>query len=116
MTYKIETPNKLYKGITEGVPFSQGVGQTDDKNVRNVLVNDYGYEDITEDLEDLGTTLETTEPESEETVEDITEDQGLSALTVSELKELAKDKGLTHYSKLNHSELIDLIEKAATKQ
>jgi hypothetical protein len=46
--YTIKTPNELYNGVTEGVPFAKGIGQTDEENVRNVLVNDYGYEDITE--------------------------------------------------------------------
>jgi hypothetical protein len=46
--FSIKTPNEIYNGVTEGVPFASGIGQTDDENVRNVLVNDYGYEDITE--------------------------------------------------------------------
>ena len=46
--YKLKTPNEQYNGVTEGVPFSKGVGQTDNKNIRNILVNDYKYEDITD--------------------------------------------------------------------
>lgn len=42
--YKIKTPNDRYNGVTEGVAFVNGVGETDDENVKNVLVNDYGYE------------------------------------------------------------------------
>ncbi|MGM0904259.1 MAG: hypothetical protein ACQEXB_24545 [Bacillota bacterium] len=43
MKYKIITPNPLYNGVTEGVPFASGVGHTDDENVKNSLVNNYGY-------------------------------------------------------------------------
>jgi hypothetical protein len=50
--YRIETPNKQYHGITEGVPFSEGVGETNDVNVRNVLVNDFGYKDVTKHAEE----------------------------------------------------------------
>jgi hypothetical protein len=41
--YKILTPNTQYNGVTEGVPFASGVGYTDDENVKNKLVNNYGY-------------------------------------------------------------------------
>jgi hypothetical protein len=41
--YKIEVPNKMYNGITEGVPFVDGFGETDDENIKNVLINDFGY-------------------------------------------------------------------------
>lgn len=47
MEYVIKTPNEFYAGVTEGVKFESGVGKTSDKNVRNVLVNDYGYKDET---------------------------------------------------------------------
>lgn len=47
MAYVIESPNKLYNGVTEGVKFENGVGKTEEKSVRDVLVNDYGYTDIT---------------------------------------------------------------------
>jgi len=39
-------------------------------------------------------------------------DQDLNDLTVSELKAMAKDKGLEGYSSLKKAELIELIEKA----
>ncbi|KTS84476.1 hypothetical protein NS115_03885 [Paenibacillus jamilae] len=47
MTYVIEAPNKMYGGYTHGVRFENGVGETDDKTVRDVLVDDFGYEDVT---------------------------------------------------------------------
>lgn len=43
MKYKILTPNKQYDGVTEGVAFAAGVGYTDDENIKNKLVNNYGY-------------------------------------------------------------------------
>jgi hypothetical protein len=43
LKYKILTPNALYNGVTEGVAFAAGVGYTDDENVKNKLVNNYGY-------------------------------------------------------------------------
>lgn len=49
MRFKIKTPNPLYNGVTEGVPFANGIGHTDDENVKNILVNDYGYELVTEE-------------------------------------------------------------------
>jgi hypothetical protein len=41
--YKILTPNEQYNGVTEGVAFAAGVGYTDDEDIKNVLVNNYGY-------------------------------------------------------------------------
>lgn len=43
MKFKIITPNQQYNGVTEGVPFASGVGYTDDENIKNKLVNNYGY-------------------------------------------------------------------------
>lgn len=43
MKYKIITPNAIYNGVTEGVPFANGVGHTDNEATKNILVNDYGY-------------------------------------------------------------------------
>lgn len=89
MTYKLKTPNSLYSGVTEGVPFSQGLGQTEDENTRNILVNDYKYEDITP------------EPEKEKTIEE---------MTVPELKDKAKELGFEGFSNLKKEELLALIK------
>jgi hypothetical protein len=43
LKYKILTPNTQYNGVTEGVAFADGVGHTDDENIKNKLVNNYGY-------------------------------------------------------------------------
>lgn len=49
--FLIKTPNEKYNGITEGVPFVNGQAKVEDEAVRNVLVNDYGYADVTEKAE-----------------------------------------------------------------
>jgi hypothetical protein len=48
LSFKIKTPNDRYNGVTEGVAFANGVGETDDENVKNVLINDYGYSVVEE--------------------------------------------------------------------
>lgn len=47
--YTIKTPNPNYNGITEGVAFVNGVARVEDEITRNVLVNNYGYIDATEE-------------------------------------------------------------------
>lgn len=41
--YKIKTPNPNYNGTTAQVRFLNGIGETTDEQVKNELVNDYGY-------------------------------------------------------------------------
>ena len=41
--YTIQTPNPFYNGKTHGVSFEKGIGTTKDENVKNILVNDFGY-------------------------------------------------------------------------
>lgn len=119
-TYKIETPNKLYKGITEGVPFSKGIGFTDCKDTRNILVNDYKYKDVTdysqheEKAQEAGkTTAKSSEgaARAQEFLVDTGHETDLEALKVSDLKEIVKDMGLSNYSELKKEELIALIQE-----
>lgn len=42
--YKIKTPNPYYSGKTYDVIFNKGIGLTENENVKNILVNDFGYE------------------------------------------------------------------------
>lgn len=108
--YTIKTPNKKYSGVTEGVAFADGVGKTDCKITRNVLVNDYKYTDATDysELKDqaksVGETTKITATIAGNNIED---------LSVKELKQVAKDLGLSKYSELNKEELIKLIESAS---
>jgi hypothetical protein len=48
LAYTIKTPNEKYNGVTEGVGFVNGVAKVEDKQLRDVLVNNYGYSDVTE--------------------------------------------------------------------
>jgi hypothetical protein len=47
MKYIIETPSKIYNGTTAGLRFTNGRAETDSKEIRDVLVNDFGYADVT---------------------------------------------------------------------
>lgn len=49
MKYKIKAPNGEWSGIANGVLFRNGLGETDDLDVRNRLINVYGYSDVTEE-------------------------------------------------------------------
>lgn len=42
--FKIKTPNPYYYGKTMDVGFKNGYGYTDNEEVKNILINDYGYE------------------------------------------------------------------------
>ncbi len=122
MQYTLKTPNHLYSGVTEGVPFSQGIGKTDDVNVRNVLVNDYKYEDVSTDYSEfqdvtkkVGETTEKTIKEVQDSHKNLLETAegfNIEDLTVPQLKDIAKDLSLTNYSKMTKEELIGLISNA----
>lgn len=87
--YILKTPNKQYNGVTEGVAFSKGIGQTDNSNIRNILVNDYGYVDVTPELK---------------------KEKEIDEMTVPELKEKAKSLDLEGFSNLKRDELVALIK------
>lgn len=50
-TYLIKTPNKFYSGVTAGVSFVNGEGETTDPIVKNQLEKEFGYE-VTEKKEE----------------------------------------------------------------
>lgn len=89
--YRILAPNKEYTGISAGVSFSNGEGYTEDKWLVDWFENK-GYKVIKEDVE---------EDKEEGTLEN---------LTVKELKELAKSKGIEGYSDMKKEELIKALE------
>ncbi|MCA1027340.1 hypothetical protein LCM23_14665 [Cytobacillus kochii] len=41
--YNIKTPNGFYNGTTYGVKFINGIGKTDNEQVKNILINDFKY-------------------------------------------------------------------------
>lgn len=122
MIYVIKTPNPLYNGVTEGVQFENGIGKTDHLNIRNILVNDYGYEDVTEyENQDKQENVNdgTDNDDQQENLNDSSEKENpeensldLEELTVDQLKEIAKNSGLSNYSKLKRDELIELINNS----
>ncbi|MBE6058234.1 Rho termination factor N-terminal domain-containing protein [Clostridium sp.] len=93
--YKILAPNKEYTGISASVSFIKGEGITEDKWLVDWFKNK-GYEVINEDVE--------------EDVEEDKEEGTSENLTVKELKELAKSKGIEGYSDMKKEELIKALE------
>jgi hypothetical protein len=49
MKYKIATPNTDWNGLVLGVTFTNGIGETDSEEIRDLLVNVHGYRDVTEE-------------------------------------------------------------------
>jgi len=52
--YKIKTPNHNYNGVTYGVKFTNGLGETDSEEIKNILIYDFGYELVHSDTEVKG--------------------------------------------------------------
>ncbi|SHI90192.1 Rho termination factor, N-terminal domain [Clostridium amylolyticum] len=82
--YKILAPNKEYTGLSAGVSFINGEAETENEWLVDWFRNK-GYE-VTK------------------------EEQRIEELTVKELKELAKDKGIEGYSDMKKDELIKVLE------
>ena len=87
--FRITIPtNKRYTGVVAGVPFSNGEGKTKDSWKADWFKeNKYKVEEIKEDKS-----------------EDYTK------LKVDQLKEIAKEKGITGYSEMNKDDLITAIQ------
>ncbi|HHV39118.1 MAG TPA: hypothetical protein GXX70_06490 [Tepidimicrobium sp.] len=80
---KIYAPNKGYAGVTAGVSFSNGVGETEDKWLIQWFKNK-GYK--------------------------VVEEKKLEELTVAELRKMAAEKGIEGYSDMRKAELIKTLE------
>ena len=84
---KIYSPNKRYTGVIAGVSFTNGVGETNNDWLKQWFA-EKGY-----------------------TVEDeIKQPKTFDEMTLSELKESAKEKGLKGYSVLKKSELLEALK------
>ncbi|KYD30055.1 hypothetical protein [Geobacillus sp. B4113_201601] len=49
--YKIKTPNENYNGVTYGIKFTNGLGETDSEEIKNILIHDFGYELVYSDTQ-----------------------------------------------------------------
>ena len=87
---KIYAPNKGYTGKVAGVSFNFGVAITDNRRMIDWFI-EKGYKVVHEE-------------KTEQVIEENFEDK-----TVSELKDMARGKGLTGFSRLNKGELIELL-------
>jgi hypothetical protein len=93
MEYKITTPEEGYTGIIAGVSFANGEGETENNWLADWFTEKgYGVAEIAEG------------EIKEETI-------NLSKLSVKELKDLAKEKGIQGYSSLGKEELIKALEE-----
>lgn len=80
---KIYAPNKDYAGEIAGIPFFNGVGETNDKWAIQWF-EEKGYK--------------------------VAEESKLEDLTVSELRKMAAEKGIEGYSDMRKAELIKTLE------
>lgn len=86
---KIYAPNKRYTGVSAGVSFLNGVGETEDKWLINWFKS-------------KGYIIEEQEQDEDEI--------NLEELTVDELRQIAKDRKVEGYSKMKKEELIEALE------
>jgi len=94
--YKIKTPNPHYNGITNGIKFNNGIGETDSEIVKNILVNEFKYTLILDEKED----------NNKEDEKDIDYD----TMSYNDLKSLASDKGINTHG-MKKAEIIKALKE-----
>jgi len=96
---RIYAPNKGYTGVKAGVSFLNGEGETNDKwLIQWFKSKGYKIEQVYEK------TIEAKE------VEPTPKNENFEAMTVAELKKLAKDKNIPKYGKMKKGELIKALK------
>lgn len=108
---KIYAPNERYAGVTAGVSFSNGVGETEDKwAIQWFKYKGYKVEDEPEENPNAGA-----EEEIETAQTEAQDERGkhidLEIMTVPELKELAKEQNVSGYGRMKKDELIKALKK-----
>lgn len=93
---KIKAPNALYNGESAGIQFSKGVAETDSPWLIQWF-KENGYSVSEEPKEDSA------EETGKENVDD------LSGKNMTELKEIADERGLEYDSKIKKDELLELL-------
>lgn len=88
---KVIALNKSYTGISASVAFSQGIGETEDKNLI-VWFKEHGYQVIEEDTKAKGT------------------EKTLDNMTVEELVAYAEEKGIDIGEATTQSGIIEKIK------
>lgn len=98
--YTIKTPSSFYCGVTYNVKFKDGVGETDDEELKDILINDFKYKLIDKEDDD----------EQELVDEDKQDDSQYSNNSYQELKSIAKEKGINTY-KMNKDDIIKALKE-----
>lgn len=97
---KIVAPNRGYTGISAGVSFASGRGETDDPRLIKWF-KDKGYEVVDEAVE-----------VNETEVVDVVE---LTDMALEDLKTMAKNMGIQGISRLKKDDLIQIIKENEVK-
>jgi hypothetical protein len=91
---KIYAPNKEYTGVSAFVSFIDGVGETDDLH-------------LIQWFERNGYTIEGKDSEPAPTVDD---EPTLESMSATDLRDLAREKGIKGYSNMTKDQLIKALE------
>jgi hypothetical protein len=91
---KVFAPNKQYNGISASVLFTDGVGETEDPY-------------LLEWFEQNGYTVESKDHAPEPKVDEL---KTLKDISATELRDLAREKGIKGYSNMTRNQLLKVLE------